>query len=808
MKRIIMLTDKKNKTLLALGNRAMRLGEYGTAIDYYISAFNEQPTLRFIIEKNLNFIKLKNKLDSKSLAISNIVKIKIDENFLKKLEKNDLFNAQWYINKYSLTILKSNKKEALLHYIYIGTEKNLNPSKKFNTKYYRYSNPDIASSKEHPFIHYVNQGINENRAALPMYRSITTVDQHIFDSQYIPYRKNNLSVNISPAKIICFYLPQFHPIQENNQWWGEGFTEWTNVRPAQPKFEGHYQPHVPDLLGYYNLLDIEVQRKQVDLAKNYGIAGFCFYYYWFDGKRLLEKPVENYLHDESLDLPFCLCWANENWSRRWDGLENDILIGQNHSPEDDIDFIKSLFPYITDNRYIKIDDKPLILVYRPGLFPDPFATAKRWRIWCRENGVGEIHLAFTHSFELVSPEVYGYDSAVEFPPNNSNIPDITNKMHNLDANFEGVVYQWNELVKRSNNYVEPGYKIFRSVCPSWDNSARKRNKASILYGSSPREYQNWLFNAIKDSEKRWEKNNRLVFVNAWNEWAEGAHLEPDNKYGFGYLEATSIALQKANLSISKELDKMENDILAVAIHCFYIDVLEEIMNYISIVKGLSVKLYVTCPYEIYEATLTILQAYKIKFECIITENRGRDILPFFKIYPNILRGGHRLILKLHTKKSKHRKDGDSWRSDLYQKLIHNQKILDICDLFKLDKNIGILGPVDHIIPMDAYWGSNEQQVLKLSSRFGLCREQVLNVPFIAGSMFFIRTSALSLLVDIISEDDFEMECGQIDGTYAHAIERFFTILIESINLKILDSNLTSFESINIVNYDYKFADIN
>lgn len=346
-----------------------------------------------------------------------------------------------------------------------------------------------------------------------------------------------------PVKLIAFYLPQFHPIPENNEWWGTGFTEWVNVKPAQAQFDGHYQPHVPDELGYYDLLDPAIQHRQIELARLYGIGGFCFYYYWFGGKLLLEKPVENYLNNRSLDFPFCLCWANENWSRSWDGLDNEILITQKHSPEDDLAFIQHVVQYMRDERYIRIDGKPLLLLYRPSLLPSPKETAGRWRNWCQQNGIGEIYLAYTQSFDAVDPKEYGFDAAVEFPPNNSSPPDITEKIKPLNQHLSCTVYDWRFFVKQSYNYKKPSYMLFRGVCPSWDNTARRKNKGTVFLNSSPRAYQKWLANAISETCSRIKKpEERLVFVNAWNEWAEGAHLEPDQRYGYAYLDATRKAL--------------------------------------------------------------------------------------------------------------------------------------------------------------------------------------------------------------------------------------------------------------------------
>ena len=345
------------------------------------------------------------------------------------------------------------------------------------------------------------------------------------------------------ARLICFYLPQFHPIPENDAWWGEGFTEWANVRPAQSMFPDHYQPRVPDELGYYDLRDPAVQRRQVELARLYGVEGFCFYFYWFGGKRLLEKPVENYLSDSTLDLPFCLCWANENWSRKWDGLDSDILIAQQHSDADDLAFIECVAAYMRDSRYLRVGGKPLLLVYRPSLLPSAIATAQRWRQWCRANGIGEIHLAYTQSFENVDPAQYGFDAAIEFPPNNSAPPDLTDQRRPADVGFMGKIYDWSIFVDRSREYRTPDYRLYRGVCPGWDNTARRRHTATAFVNNSPALYRIWLENAVRDTRQRIANpDERLIFVNAWNEWAEGAYLEPDARFGYAWLQSTRDAI--------------------------------------------------------------------------------------------------------------------------------------------------------------------------------------------------------------------------------------------------------------------------
>lgn len=351
---------------------------------------------------------------------------------------------------------------------------------------------------------------------------------------------------LNHLRLIAFYLPQFHPIPENDRWWGKGFTEWRNVAKAKPNYEGHYQPHLPADLGFYDLRLEEVMEEQAELAKRYGISGFCYYYYWFGGKRLLERPIEQMLKSGKPDFPFCLCWANENWTRKWDGRDNEMLMAQAHSEEDDILLIKDVMRYMRNKNYIRINGKPLFLVYRINLFPDIRRTVRIWRDICRAEGVGEIYLAMVESFEHAGakddPVGYGFDASVEFPPHSSGASiQVPGKLHN--ANFKGVVLDYRRAVLNYAKKEVPDYVRFRTVMPSWDNTARRQNNSHSFAYSTPGSYQAWLEFILKQTREQNFGDERLVFINAWNEWAEGAHLEPDQRYGHGFLEATRNAME-------------------------------------------------------------------------------------------------------------------------------------------------------------------------------------------------------------------------------------------------------------------------
>jgi len=348
-------------------------------------------------------------------------------------------------------------------------------------------------------------------------------------------------------RLIAFYLPQYYPIPENDLWWGKGFTDWVNVARARPAFPEHYQPHLPADLGFYDLRLGEVREAQARLAAEYGIYGFCYHHYWFQGRRLLERPFEEVLASGTPDFPFCLCWANENWTRKWDGSRKMILIEQRHSDEDDLRFIQSLFPAFRDPRYIRVNGKPLLIIYHSQLLPDPAKTTARWREQARAVGLADLYLlrAETHTVygKHPSPTVLGFDGALEFPPHAALSGILRPADRQWVSKSEANIFDYREMVLHAIRRRAPDYKLYRGVMPSWDNTARRpRGEANIFAHSSPELYEQWLADAIRWTRRHHTGDEQLVFINAWNEWGEGCHLEPDQRYGHRFLQATQSAL--------------------------------------------------------------------------------------------------------------------------------------------------------------------------------------------------------------------------------------------------------------------------
>lgn len=348
---------------------------------------------------------------------------------------------------------------------------------------------------------------------------------------------------------IALYLPQFHPIKENNQWWGEGFTEWTNVTKAKPLFKKHRQPVFPADLGFYDLRLPQAREAQADLAKQFGIDGFCYYHYWFKGKRLLERPIEEVLESKKPDFPFCFCWANETWSRRWIGDEKEILLKQEYSDEDDVKHAEYLCKFFADSRYITINGKPLFVIYRPGDLPNPAKTIETIKKIAAQNGLNEPLLVASnaHLWDNQKLLSFGFDAILNFRPQLGVLPYATNDEFSWGRLFRNIkkfnllngklkLYTYKEAVEIMQ-IIEP--ESFDNVIPcvfvGWDNTPRRGEKGIVMINNDPAIFEDELVRVSKKLNKA--KNNLgIIFVNAWNEWAEGNKLEPDAINGKSHLE--------------------------------------------------------------------------------------------------------------------------------------------------------------------------------------------------------------------------------------------------------------------------------
>jgi hypothetical protein len=341
-------------------------------------------------------------------------------------------------------------------------------------------------------------------------------------------------------KALAFYLPQYHPIPENDEWWGKGFTEWHNVTRARPLFPGHYQPHLPAELGYYDLRVPEVRMAQAELARGHGVHGFVYYHYWFHGRRLLERPFEEVLASGVPDFPFALCWANEEWTRGWDSQTGHVLVRQEFSEADDRAHIRDLLRAFKDPRYITIDGRPLMLIYRPTLIPNLIRTSEIWRTEVQKAGFPDLYLCWVESWGVPpggqGPKAFGLDASVGFMPVEG--AQLNPTLESLRGHR---VLDYESAAQSAMKLLHRPWKRFPSVMVGWDNTARRAQGATIYHGSTPALYEQWL-RATADSLAAVRTEENYLFILAWNEWAEGNHLEPDQRYGRAFLEATRAVL--------------------------------------------------------------------------------------------------------------------------------------------------------------------------------------------------------------------------------------------------------------------------
>lgn len=343
-------------------------------------------------------------------------------------------------------------------------------------------------------------------------------------------------------KILAMHLPQYHEIPENNEWWGDGFTDWDNVKRAKPIYKNHNQPIIPLNKNYYNMTDVKTLKWQSDIAEQYGVYGFCYYHYWFNGKKLLEKPCEILLLHKEIKQNYCFCWANETWARTWDGKDTDILIEQTFGGKQDWkNHIEYLIPFFKDERYIKQDGRPVMFFYSCARIEKFNEMIKYWNSILKSIGIKDIYVVeFINSFNTGKEDIKS-DVLLEFEPHCATRYSVSNfiKAKRVLCKKLGITdylsydYVWKCILNNKEDYY--GKTLWRGAFVGFDNSPRKGKKGMIIRNGTPEKFEKYLKELVNQTNRNY--NDSFVVVNAWNEWAEGAILEPTEENSYHYLEA-------------------------------------------------------------------------------------------------------------------------------------------------------------------------------------------------------------------------------------------------------------------------------
>jgi len=601
---------------------------------------------------------------------------------------------------------------------------------------------------------------------------------------------------VGDPRVVALYLPQFYPIPQNDLAWGKGFTEWSNVVTTSAGFVGQQQPVLPTDLGFYDLRLPEVMEAQISLASKYGIFGFQFYYYWFSGAKVLERPIETFFEHKEWDFHFSICWANENWTRKWDGGDSEVIIGQTHRPDDPERFIEDVAPMLCDERYICEDGKPILTVYRVEQLDDAARYAQVWRSYFREHYGRELWLIACTSFSNVDPQAIGFDATMDFAPINSPNPSVKpyisdagqmivqiNPAQRLDPMWKGGVIDLRHLVREEVEHITDNPNDYLTIAPSWCNdSRRKGGGGTTFHNSSPSLFAWWLNSAI-GREVHAKRDAPLVFINAWNEWAESAMLEPSRHLGHANLRRVAEVLAKFSGEpknrepfVPYGLKFSTNARTAVIVHLFYPDMWPKIAERLERIDH-PFDLFVTVVAENANIDLGKVSRHHGETNILVVPNRGRDVLPFLTLATRIRElGKYEFLLKLHTKKSLQREDGEIWFRETLEDLLPDDLTAIWRELGR--KSTGVVGPGRQLVSLKRHIGSDEALMRWVLSPLSDEREgqEVFvhpeNYPYFGGTMFWCRMDFLDPLLDLfLLPSDFPSENGQTDGTLAHAVER-------------------------------------
>jgi len=756
------------------------------------------------------------------------------------LNPSQLFSTRYYLSCNSDVELA--KMNPLAHYVKFGKNEGRHPSQiaadmdlvrnVFDAEFYLEKNPDVARANIDPLFHYCIVGWKEGRDPSSSFSTKAYIAKmqgggrpvgnplvhkcrvnntyqksHSKDPDLLidVYEDSVISAfaNKDDIKPIAFYLPQFHEVEENNEWWGKRFTDWTSCKRAKKVYGDQWQqrkPH-PDI-GYYDLTDIGTLKKQAAIAKRHGIHGFCFYYYNFSGKRLLEKPLNLLCENKDIDINYCVCWANENWSRRWDGSDDEILMKQKYLPRDNENTIADIAKLFSDPRYIRFESKPVVLVYRKSHLKDPVETTETWRKWCRENGIGDIYLICVQTYQdYTDPRKYGFDAASEMPAHLHH-PSINRNFSpaGLEHGFSGRIHSYADYANgiidiRKREKVD--YTLFRTVALKFDNTGRKPHGPHIFTHFSVDIFHRWLLDSMWYACKELPRGSRFIFINAWNEWAEGTYLEPDVHFGYTALNTVSRALNGTRpptfrkprrgptcpsriLFTDSEFDKTDTMAVpagscsvAVHIHIYHDDLIPQ---FVAALKHFErpFHLFVTTPFEAVEekvrkafGSIPLVQ----ELEVVLCENRGRDIGPLLvEIGPRL--SDFDIMLHIHSKKS-----DPVWFQYLKDRTFGSSKIVNrIINQLYNEESVGVVYPQTY--PRWSYhedFGGNGDKIREVCKFLKIKTPPEENIHFPAGSFYWAKPKALKKLFNYKwNYEHFPEEPIGNDGTLAHGVERLIS----------------------------------
>jgi lipopolysaccharide biosynthesis protein len=588
--------------------------------------------------------------------------------------------------------------------------------------------------------------------------------------------------------VLATYFPQYHVIPENERWWGKGFTDWHKVLAATPRFSGHDQPHRPGPLGNYDLTDASVVRKQSALAREAGVDGFMVYSYRFEGRALLEQPLHLLANDSVSDRLFFACWANENWTRRWDGLEEDVLLRADNSQNGIIEAWRAVLPLTASRRYLRLHGRPLFGIYRPSLLEDGWWEA--FQKFLDENDGGRPLLALIDEpAPLLRPDTedlharlaeQGDALRVGFPPHSPTPRPASAADIPSDAGPQDHYFSYLSLIDQPRPEDLHRSAFAPGVTPGWDNTARRAAGASILLGATPSRYRRWLHHALTfEGEGGWRPP--FILVNGWNEWAESAYLEPDATNGFARLHATRDAVVRAAARAARATGPIQTAVTETAViaHAFYPELLGEMLDAADGLRQAPWFVTTRCDDAAIDRCRDELERRGIEYQLRPVVNRGRDVWPFILVVPEVAALGFSRFVKVHTKRSPHRIDGGHWRRQLLN------------DVFLVDRSedsgifghgAGMIIPRRHALDVLANVGSNMDAMRSLMGQIRNPLEIPVGTRFAAGSMFIGDPQAFAEVIDALGlwSDDFPSEQGQVDGTLAHALERSWPLLLSLI----------------------------